>query len=129
MLNRLLIGYSACFLNSLVMPCNIRPQPQHVSLVTGILGIFGKAHDPRSLKLHVVPGCHFVRRGSLNHFAAEDRTRRFLFFCAYFFVKSAISIDVFGQFKICFVRLKIRSVFPLSRLQYVPLPVDLTCAS
>ena len=39
--------------------------------------------DPRSLKLHAVPGCRFVQHESLNHCVTMDTIRRFLSFAAH----------------------------------------------
>ena len=61
MMNRLLIRYSTCFLTSSAMPCSIPTTKYNMfCLVFGILRIFGIAHDPRSLRLHVVPSYRFV---------------------------------------------------------------------
>ena len=48
--------------------------------LVSIVGIFGIAHDPRSLKLHVVPNCRFVQHESLDHYMRQDSIRRFLLF-------------------------------------------------
>ena len=32
-------------------------------------------HDPRSLKLHVVPSCRFVQHESLNHYVKQVSVR------------------------------------------------------
>ena len=80
-------------------------------LVSSILGIFGIAHDTRSLKLHVVPGFPCVQHESLNHHVVtQDSTRRVLsFFCAKLLITSAIIVDLFGAVKTCFVMQEIRN--------------------
>ena len=81
-------------------------------LVSGILGTFGVAHDLRSLKLHVVPGCRFAQHESLNHYVTLNGIRRFCLFCAKFLIRSAISTDLLGEFKTCLVKPEIRNAFP-----------------
>ena len=48
--------------------------------VSGTLSIVGIAHDPLSLKLHVVPGCRFVQHVVLNLDVIQDSNRRLLHF-------------------------------------------------
>ena len=66
MMNRLQNRCSASMLTSSVMLCSMRPQVQMFRLVYGILSILGSAHDPRSLKLRVIPSCIFVQHESPN---------------------------------------------------------------
>ena len=77
-------------------------------LVFGIFSIFGIEHDPRSLRLHVFPGCRFVQHEFLNLDVIQDGNRLFLYFpMHYFLMKSAIIIDLFGEVNTCFVKLQI----------------------
>ena len=49
-------------------------------LVFDILSIFGIEHDPRSLRLHVAPGCCFVQYEFLHLDVIQDSSRLFLIF-------------------------------------------------
>ena len=52
-------------------------------LFFGFLSIWAIEHDPRSLKLHVVPSCRFVQHESLNLDVTQDINQFFLYSSVY----------------------------------------------
>ena len=108
MMNRLLIRCSASFLTSFVRPCNIRPQPLHVSTGLEYLHHFG--HCTRSSIVDI----HFVHHESPNLDVTHGCVLFSVFYCAYLLIKSAIIVDLFGAFKTCFVKDQIRNVSSFS---------------
>ena len=102
MMNRLLIRCSASFMTSFVRPCNIRPQPQHVSTGLEYLHHFGHCTRSSIFDISCRSRLPFVHHESPNLDVTHGCVLFSVFYCAYLLIKSAIIVDSFGEFKTLF---------------------------